>query len=91
MVALAPRLGPFGRDVCGVAVRGVGLDQLVHPLNAWVTPPSQAHSNEARAYGELKRAALLDGDSDNEKYMATKTLWLWPRIEAALKEFAGAV
>jgi GrpB-like predicted nucleotidyltransferase (UPF0157 family) len=48
----------------------------------------RAHFDEARAYGELKRTALLDGDSDNSKYMASKAVWLRPRIEAAVREYS---
>ena len=50
----------------------------------------RAHPSEARAYGEMKRAALLVGDSDNAEYMAAKSRWLRPRIEVALSEFEKA-
>ena len=46
----------------------------------------RAHPVEARAYGELKQAALLDGGSDNSNYMAVKAAWLRPKIDAALRE-----
>ena len=84
----------YCKEVGGVRTHHAHVCQFGH----WQTPellafPAylRAHSNEVRAYGGLKRAAVLDGDADNEKYMATKAGWLRPRIEAALKEFAGAV